>query len=141
MTKSDYEALAAFRFALRQFLRFSEEAACGAGLTPQQHQALLAIKGFPDRDAVTIGELAQQLQIAHHSAVGLIDRLVLEKYVRRKPDPNDGRRVWVKLAKRGEEVLAQLSSAHREQLRRISPHMTALLSQLANPSQQEPDGA
>ena len=76
ITKSQYENLAAFRFALRKFLRFSEDAAGAAGLTPQQHQALLAIKGFPGRDHVTVGELAERLQIKPHSAVGLIDRLV-----------------------------------------------------------------
>ncbi|MEO6753630.1 MAG: helix-turn-helix domain-containing protein, partial [Chthoniobacteraceae bacterium] len=78
LSKSQYEVLAAFRFALRRFLRFSEDAATAAGITPQQHQALLAIKGFPARDRVTVGELAERLQIRHHSAVGLIDRLVAE---------------------------------------------------------------
>lgn len=72
--KSDYEALAAFRYALRQFLRFSEDAAATEGLSPQQHQALLAIKGFPGRDSVTIGELAEKLQVRHNSAIGLVDR-------------------------------------------------------------------
>ncbi len=71
VTKAEYEALAAFRYNLRQFLSFSESAAASAGLTPRQYQAFLAIKGFPGRDSVTIGELAEQLQIAHHSAVGL----------------------------------------------------------------------
>src|ERR1035437_2588779 len=79
LSKAQYETLAAFRYALRQFLHFSEKAAKNAGITPQRHQALLAIKGLPGRDRVTVGELAERLQLRHHSAVGLIDRLVLEK--------------------------------------------------------------
>ena len=134
ITKSQYETLAAFRFALRQFLRFSEEAAQGAGLTPQQHQALLAVKGYPGRDHVSIRELAERLQIAHHSAVGLVDRLALDKLMVRKPSTEDRRRVCVTLTKRGEEILEQLSEVHREQLRRIGPDVAALLNQLADPS-------
>src|SRR5579859_1886698 len=76
LSKADYEALAEFRWSLRHFLGFSEAAARAAGITPQQHQALLAIKGFPGRDKVSVGELAERLQIEHHSAVGLADRLV-----------------------------------------------------------------
>jgi DNA-binding MarR family transcriptional regulator len=76
LLKSQYETLAAFRYALRRFIRFSEGAAQAAGLTAQQYQALLAIKGFPARDKVTVGELAERLQLRHQSAVGLIDRLV-----------------------------------------------------------------
>src|SRR5262245_53741046 len=84
LTKTEYEVLAAFRYHLRQFLQFSEEAARSAGLTPRQHQALLAIKGFPERERVTIGELAEQLQIAHHSAVGLVDRLAAQHLIERE---------------------------------------------------------
>ena len=75
IVKADYEALAAFRHALREFLDFSQEAARRAGLTPQQHQALLAIKGYPGREVVTVSELAERLLLRHHSAVGLLDRL------------------------------------------------------------------
>ena len=124
--------LAAFRFSLRQFLKFSEDAAQGAGVTPQQHQALLAIKGFPGRDQVTVGELAERLQVAHHSAVGLIDRLVVEDLVVRKPSEEDRRRVFIALTKHGEDVLENLSSAHREQLRRIGPEIRQLLERLGN---------
>src|SRR6266566_9056175 len=84
ISKAQYEMLAAFRYQLRQFLHFSEQAAQKAGLTPRQHQALLAIKGFPGRDSVTIGELAEQLQIAHHSAVGLVDRLEAQNLIVRE---------------------------------------------------------
>lgn len=130
LSKSQYELLAAFRFALRQFLRFSEEAAHAAGLTPQQHQALLAIKGYPERDRITVGELAERLQVAHHSAVGLIDRLVAEKLVVREASETDRRQVFITLAKRGEQVLEGLSSSHRAELRRIGPDMRQLLDRL-----------
>jgi DNA-binding MarR family transcriptional regulator len=129
--KTDYESLAAFRYALRQFQRFSEEAADAEGLSPQQHQALLAIKGFPGRDSVTIGELAEKLQIKHHSAVGLVDRLEADGYVQRQTSQQDGRKVFVVLTARGEAVLAHLSAAHREELRRIGPTFRALLDQVA----------
>ena len=130
ITKAHYEALAGFRYALRQFLRFSEDAAQAAGVTPQQHQAMLAIKGFPGRDDVTIGELAERLQIKHHSAVGLADRLAAEKYIRRMTDKNDRRHVRLTLTARGETVLQQLSAAHQEQLRRMGPQLDQLLDLL-----------
>ncbi len=130
ISKSQYETLAAFRFALRKFLRFSEDAAGGAGITPQQHQALLAIKGFPGRDRVTVGELAERLQIKHHSAVGLIDRLVLEDLVARDASAEDRRQVYIGLTPRGEGILANLASLHREQLRFTGPELSALLQRL-----------
>lgn len=130
ISKSQYENLAAFRFALRKFLRFSEDAAGAAGLTPQQHQALLAIKGFPGRDQVTVGELAERLQVKHHSAVGLIDRLVLENLVERHASKEDRRQVRIRLTKRGESMLEELSSMHREQLRLIGPELSTLLQRL-----------
>ena len=122
--------LAAFRFALRQFLRFSEDAAQAAHLSPQQHQALLAIKGYPERETVTVSELAERLQLRHHTAVELIDRLENELLVKRKPHESDGRKVIVGLTARGEQVLETLSEAHREQLRRIGPQLSHLLNEL-----------
>lgn len=130
ISKAQYELLASFRFALRRFLRFSEDAAHRAGLTPQQHQALLAIKGFPGRGHVTVGELAERLQIAHHSTVGLIDRFAVEKLVVREVSTQDRRRVFILLTRHGEEVLETLSSAHRTQLRRIGPEIGTLLERL-----------
>ena len=132
ISKSQYEMLAAFRYALRQFLHFSEEAAQAAGITPQQHQALLAIKGFPGRDCVTVGELAERLQLRHHSAVGLVDRLAAEKLVTRAPSAQDGRQVIVQLTRRGENVLERLSSAHSEQLKRMGPELSLWLKQLGS---------
>src|ERR1017187_10959937 len=93
LVKSEYETLAAFRYALRQFMRFSEAAAREAGITAQQHQALLAVKGFPGRDRVTVGELAERLQLRHHSTVGLVDRLVAGEVVLRRLTPRTAGRV------------------------------------------------
>lgn len=133
-TQSEYETLAAFRYALRQFLRFSEEAAQAAGLTPQQHQALLAIKGFPGGGRPTIGELAERLQIRPHSAVGLANRLVAVGWAARQSVPADRRRVHLTLTPRGERVLERLAAAHKEQLRRVGPEIHRLLERLRGPN-------
>jgi DNA-binding MarR family transcriptional regulator len=130
ITKTEFEALAALRYRLRQFLRYSEEAAHGVGLTPQQHQALLAIKGFPRRESVTVGDLAERLQIRHQSAVGLANRLAANKLVIRKPNGGDRRRVNLTLTAHGEKLLEKLSAAHRAQLRRIGPEIETLLRRL-----------
>jgi len=132
LSKSQYENLAAFRYGLRQFLRFSEDAAKRTGITPQQHQALLAIKGFPGRTAATVGDLAERLQLQHHSTVGLLDRLRDLKLIAREHLRADRRRVQVRLTARGEQVLGRLSSAHEEQLRRIGPQLRGLLERLDN---------
>ena len=130
LRKADYEILGQFRYLLRQFTSFSERAAHEAGLTPQHHQALLAIKGFPGREQVTIGELAERLGVRHHSVVGLVDRLVSQELCKRRIDPTDRRRVLVELTGKAEDVLAQLTLAHREELRRVAPLLRALLSNL-----------
>jgi DNA-binding MarR family transcriptional regulator len=135
VTKAEYELLAAFRYALRQFLHFSETAAAAVGLTPQQHQALLAIMGFPGRAHVTIGELADRLQIRHHSAVGLVDRLAGLGLVRRKPARTDRRQVYVQLTPHGTEILEQLTAAHCDELCRLRPQIHALLDRLAGAAQ------
>lgn len=132
LSQTQYENLAAFRYALRQFLRFSEEEAHRAGVTPQQHQALLAIKGFPGRETVTVGELAERLQLRHHSAVELVDRLMDLKLVARETSERDRRQVWVRVTPQGEQVLDQLSAPHEEQLRRIGPELRSLLQRLGN---------
>jgi DNA-binding MarR family transcriptional regulator len=115
-TKSEYEALAAFRARLRRFLRFSEDGARAAGLTAQQHQLLLAIMGMPGRDWTTVAELADALQIRHHAAVGLIDRCARARLVTRSRNPEDRRQVRVSLTKRGAAVLARLSERNRREL-------------------------
>lgn len=111
--------LAAFRYLLRKFLRFSESAARNADVTPQQHQLLLGIAGFTGSGRATVSELAEFLQERHHSVVGLIDRAVLGGLVRRESDPSDGRVVVVYLTSRGRSILKRLSLAHRDELYRL----------------------
>lgn len=130
LSNAQYETLAALRYALRQFTRFSDKAAQKEGITGQQHQALLAIKGFPGRDSVTVGELAERLQLRHHSTVGLIDRLVSEKLVSREASVEDRRQVLVRLTNSGEKILEKLSSVHREQLKKMGPEIRGLLERL-----------
>jgi len=130
LTKAEYELLALFRCTLRQFLAFSEEAARAIGIQPQQHQALLMIKGFPDRDWVTIKELADLLQIRHHSAVELVKRLVTQGLVARTHAMIDRRQVQVSLTTEGAAVLDRLSSAHKTELRQLAPQLISLLTQL-----------
>lgn len=130
LSKVEYEALAEFRYALREFSMFSEAAAKAVGLTPRQHQALLAIRGFPGRDTLTVGELAQRLQIQPNSVVGLVDRLAAEQLVARSTAAGDRRQVLVSLTPRGLSLLEQLSKAHRAELRRIGPRLRELLQSL-----------
>jgi DNA-binding MarR family transcriptional regulator len=130
LAKTQYEALAAFRYALRRFVHFSEQAAEAVGLTPQQHQAMLAIKGFPGRDCVTIGELAERLQLRHHSAVGLVDRMVAEKLVKREWSREDRRKVLIHLTAAGQSKLERLSTLHRRQLKHVGPEIGGLLERL-----------
>lgn len=130
LTKANYETLAGLRRALRGFLRFSRDAARAEGIPAQQHQALLAIKGFPGREEVTIGELAEWLHVKHHSAVGLVDRLADRQLVRRKPSEADRRRVHVVLTARGEALIARLSAAHWEELRQLGPQLRQLLGSM-----------
>jgi DNA-binding MarR family transcriptional regulator len=134
LSTADYRTLAQFRYLLRRFAAFSEEAAAGAGLTAQQHQALLAIKGFPGRARATVGELAERLGVRHHSAVGLVDRLAAGGLVRREVDPADRRQVLIRLTRRAEALLARLSLAHRDELRRLAPLLRMLLDQLGGRS-------
>src|SRR5213594_2451833 len=103
LTQADYRALAEFRYQLRRFLRFSEQAARAAGLEPQQHQLLLALKGLPEGKKATIGALAERLQHAHHSTVELVDRLVERGFIQRSRDEADQRQVLVTLTSQGEE--------------------------------------
>src|SRR5579885_1440144 len=130
VSDEDYLTLSAFRAALRKFLRVSEELAQGVGLTPQQHQAMLAVRGFPGDAHPTVGDLATRLQIRHNSAVGLITRLESQGYVRREPSKQDQRRMHVMLTAKGQTVLDKLTEAHRAELRHIGPEITRLLKEL-----------
>jgi DNA-binding MarR family transcriptional regulator len=133
LSLADYRLLAEFRFLLARFLAFSTSAARSAHLAPRQHQALLAIKGYPGGSEVTVGDLAQRLGIRDHSAVGLVNRLVESGYLVRRTDMKDRRRALLLLTPMAEKALAALSAAHREELRRIAPLLQPLLSQLGSP--------
>ena len=130
LPRGDYETLAEFRYLLRQFGAFSEEAARSTGLTAQQHQALLAIKGFPGGQEVTIGGLAERLNLKHHSVVGLVNRLMRRGLIHRRHHEEDRRKVWVELTPKAEELLLTLSLAHRAELRRLAPLLQGLLRKL-----------
>lgn len=118
---SDYESLAEVRYQIRLFLHFSEQAAREAGLEPQQHQLMLALKGLPKDARPTVGELAERLQIKHHSAVELINRLAVAGWVSRHRADEDRREVLIALTSRGERSLRELSLDHRAELRKRGP--------------------
>jgi DNA-binding MarR family transcriptional regulator len=119
LTKQDFEALARFRFGIRRYLRFSEETVRSHGLTPQHYQLLLALKGFPDREWATVRELAERLQLRHHSVVELINRAQKQGLVDRAGHPDDARAVRVLLTEDGDRILARLGALHRAELRRM----------------------
>ena len=131
LTRTDYQTLAELRYLLRCFTAFSTTAARQCGLTGQQHQALLAVKGAA-YERLSVGELAERLQLRHHSTVGLIDRLVARGLLRRHDDRGDRRRVIVAVTSLGERRLARLSRAHREELRRLTPMLRSLLARLGS---------
>ena len=126
--RADYEALAAFRLALRRFLVFSETVAGAEGIPPQQHQALLAIAGHPGGGAVTVGALAEALVVKHNSAVELSDRMAAAGLLVRTPASDDRRRILLSLTPKAEAALARLSAAHLAQLRLAAPDLIDLLS-------------
>jgi DNA-binding MarR family transcriptional regulator len=134
VSQAEYEALAEFRSRLREFLRFSEEAAAQVGLTARQHQALLAIRGTAGGGPLSVGGVAESLQIRHHSAVGLVDRLAGLDLVARRPGQKDRRQVFVSLTPKGRRLLARLSTAHRDELRRLGPRLRSVLEAVSNPA-------
>lgn len=134
ITDEEYHLLASFRHALRRFLQFSERAAAQLGVTGQQYQALLAVRGFPGRSRVTVGELAERMCIQHHSAVGLVDRLSERDLVRRSASRGDRRHVFVELTSHGEKVLQELAAIHHAELQRIRPELLGVFE--GDPEQQ-----
>ena len=126
-TQGDYEALATFRLALRRFAAFTAAATSEAGLMPQQHQALLAIKALSFKAAPSVGDVAEQLLLRHHSAVELINRLVRMGLVQRFRDPEDRRRVRIALTPLAEKKLAALATVHLAELRAVRPKLMVLL--------------
>lgn len=130
INNNDYQALAEFRYHIRRFLRFSEHAAREAGVEPQQHQLMLAVKGMPDDTQATISELAERLQIQHHSTVELVDRLVTRGFVTRKRGSEDRRQVMVQLTAKGEKILRDLSVHHKDELREEGTELVSSLRKL-----------
>lgn len=130
LSSEDYQALGEFRFQIRRFLHFSEEAAKAEDLEPQQHQMLLAIRACGEPQGPSVGQLAEQLFIRHHSAVGLIDRLEARGLVDRVRGAQDRRQVRVHLTPEGDAKLRRLSGAHREELRDTGPVLAAVVAKL-----------
>ena len=127
LTLSDYESLAELRYQIRCFLSFSEQAARAAGLEPRQHQLMLCLKGLHPDARPTIGEVAERLQIQHHSTVELVNRLVTAGYVRRRRTGEDRREVLLALTPKGEKVLRELSVHHRAELCSAGPALVTAL--------------
>lgn len=125
---ADYRALAGFRYEIRRFLNFSEQAAREAGVEPQQHQALLAIKGLPKERQASIGVLAERLQLQHHTTVELVNRLEKKKLIRRTRNGADRREVLLRVTMRGESLLKDLTLSHRAELRSAGPTLLRALS-------------
>lgn len=123
----DFRALAEFRYLIRQFLETSEDLARARGVTPRQHQLMLALAGRPAGVEATVGYLAGRLLIRHHSAVGLVDRLESQGLVERESGAGDRRKVIVRLTARGAELLRDLSEGHRSELRLLAPRLVAAL--------------
>ncbi|MGZ5819168.1 MAG: MarR family winged helix-turn-helix transcriptional regulator [Burkholderiaceae bacterium] len=120
LAKSDFEALSEFRYQLRRFLRFSEQAAEEEGLTPLQYQLMLHIKGFPGRESATVGELAERLQAHHHGVVALVTRCEQAGLVTRSTNQNDRRQVNVALTPLGEQRLRHLAERHHTELKSLT---------------------
>lgn len=130
----NFRAMAEFRYQIRRFLRFSERAAREAGLEPQQYQLLLAVKGLPNGDKSRIGDVAERLQIQHHSTVELVDRLSKRSLVRRRRSENDRREVMLELTPKGERLLQELALHHRNEIREMGPELVAALKKVLRES-------
>ncbi|HVO80784.1 MAG TPA: MarR family transcriptional regulator [Terriglobales bacterium] len=128
LTLADYQALADLRYQIRRFLHFSEQAARAADLEPRQHQLMLTIKGLPQGVRPRIGELAERLQIQHHSTVELVNRLARGGYVRRRRGGEDRREVLLSLTPKGEKVLQELSLHHQAELKTRGPALVGALT-------------
>jgi DNA-binding MarR family transcriptional regulator len=131
LSLEEYRSLAEFRYQIRRFLSFSEERVRAFGLEPQQHQLLLAIRGLPDGAKATIGELAERLQLKHHSTVELVNRLEKVGHVVRTASKQDRREVIVRLTDSGATVLRKLSLAHHQELKIAEPQLAKVLRSIA----------
>jgi len=131
LTHDDYDALACFRYGMRKFLSFSKQTlAEEAGLTPEQYEALLAVKAFSPANGVTISDLSERMQVKHHTAVGVVDKLEALLLLERQPGVRDRRQVFLKLTAEGDRVLAKVAALHREDLRARSSELIEALERL-----------
>lgn len=127
----DYDALASFRYSMRKFLRFSkDELAKRENLTPEQYEALLALRAHRGESGLTIGQLSERLQVKHHSAVSLVAKLVERGFVSRKTGTRDRRQVFLKLTPSGNAILVKVAASHREEIRRRAGEMIEVLVRL-----------
>ncbi|HLH07669.1 MAG TPA: MarR family transcriptional regulator [Terriglobales bacterium] len=127
ISAQDYRATAEFRYQIRRFLRASEQIARSFGMNPQQYQLMLALKGLPEDRVATVGEIAERLQIQHHSTVELADRLAAKGLIRRKRDSEDRRQVLLELTAKGDKTIKELAIHHREELRSNGPELVSAL--------------
>jgi DNA-binding MarR family transcriptional regulator len=123
----DYQAMAEFRYNIRRFLRASEEILRPAGLKPQQYQLMLHVKGLPQDRQASIGEIAERLQIQHHSTVELVDRMSAQGLIKRKRAAEDRRQVFLELTPKGEKMLREMAGLHRDELRNTGPALVGAL--------------
>ena len=131
LSPDDYEALAEFRYLLRKFLRFSKDfLSATARLNSEQYEALLAIRAFAAPVGLTISQLSERLQVKHHSAVNIVDRLVGRKLVTREAGKTDRRRRHVQLTAKGEKLIEELAAVHRKEIRGRGPEMIKVLERL-----------
>jgi DNA-binding MarR family transcriptional regulator len=131
LTQQDYHSLASLRYLLRKFLRFSKHlTSANAKLTPEQYEALLALKAFSADDGLTVGELSERVQVKHHTAVSLTDRLASRKLLTKRRGSPDRRYVYVKLTPAGAKLVTTLAAAHRREIRKHAPEMVKSLSRL-----------
>jgi DNA-binding MarR family transcriptional regulator len=131
--QDEYIKLLNFRIGLRKFLRWSESEAEAAGITPAQHQLLLAIKGHAGDEGPSIGQLANYLLLKHHSVVGLADRAEEAGLISRINDPMDHRVVRLKISNKGERILSQLVATSLDELTRMGGQLERLWKGIDTP--------
>ena len=140
VNQPNYRAMAEFRYQIRRFLRFSERTARDSGLEPQQYQLMLAVKGLPDGERPRIGDIAERLQIQHHSTVELVDRLAKRNLVRRRRSEQDRREVFLELTPKGDRLLQELALHHRSEIREMGPSLVTALKKVLRDTDSSDEG-
>lgn len=131
LTKHDYHSMASIRYVLRKLLRFSKDfVRAKARLTPEQYEALLALKAFSNDEGLTVGQLSERVQVKHHTAVGLTDKLAARKLVTKRRGSPDRRYVYVKLTPKGAKLMASLAVGHRREIRTHAGQLIDALREL-----------